>query len=70
MWSTLIKEEVCAEPYILGTKYFKGEIFRGFQGFMSNLENFNLDNSILCFCNPQNIYHKSIESHESMNQKF
>ena len=39
---------------------------------MSNLENFNLVenfvlhyNSILCFCNPRNIYHKNTESHES-----
>ena len=43
---------------------------------MSNLENFNLENfnlenfvlhynSILCFCNPRNIYHKNTESHES-----
>ena len=38
---------------------------------MSNLEIFNLENfvlhynSILCFCNPRNIYHKNIESHES-----
>ena len=38
---------------------------------MSNLKNFNLENfvlhydSILCFCNPQNIYHKNAESHES-----
>ena len=38
---------------------------------MNNLENFNLVNfvlhynSILCFCNPQNIYHKNTESHES-----
>ena len=38
---------------------------------MSNLEIFNLENfvlhynSILCFCNPRNIYHKNTESHES-----
>ena len=38
---------------------------------MSNLENFNLENfvlhynSIRCFCNPRNIYHKNTESHES-----
>ena len=52
-------------------KYFKGENFHGFYGFMSNLENFNLENfvlhyiSILCFCNPRNIYHKNTKSHES-----
>ena len=37
-------------------------------GFTSNLENFNLVfyyNSMLCFCNPRNIYHKNTESHES-----
>ena len=38
---------------------------------MSNLENFNLENfvlhynSILCFCNPRNIYRKNTESNES-----
>ena len=38
---------------------------------LSNFEIFNLENfvlhynSILCFCNPRNIYHNNTESHES-----
>ena len=49
----------------------KGENFHGFHRLMSNLENFNLEdfvlhyNSILCFCNPRNIYHKNNKSYES-----
>ena len=42
-------------------KYFKGENFHGFRGFLNNHENFNFENfvlhynSILSFCNPRNI---------------
>ena len=62
-WDILIPVRVTVQP-----KYFEGE---NFHGFTNNLENFNLENfvlhynSILCFCNPRNIYHKNTESHES-----
>ena len=51
--------------------YFKGEMFHEFHRFMSNLKKFNHENFVfycyctLCFCSPQNIYHKNAESHES-----
>ena len=57
--------------FLLLYKYFEGENFHGFQGFSNNLKNFNLENfvlhynSMLSFCNLQNVYHKNAQSHES-----
>ena len=50
---------------IIWPKYFKGEKFMGFTDLQVTSKIFLHCNSILCFCNPWNVYHKNAESHES-----